>query len=175
MFPGLQGALRTMRQPIHDPVGQRPLHPRGLPLAFGPVAPSPLPRACPEEPGHRRGQNQEPEVYASMEDRAPLARLTEEGARQQAGGGEAAAAGDHGCSGSRSNYCCGHPPMTLSGPRDLGMGSGSRRKVSRAVAWMSCAPRSLFSNSERHGWKRTRRVTFKKQTVALFFSRCGLG
>lgn len=123
-----------MPRPIHDPIGQNPLHPRGLPLPFGPVAPSPLPRARPEEPGHRRGQNQEPEAYGSMEDRAPPAQLTEEGARQQTGGGEAAAAGDHGSGGSRSNYRCGHPPMTLSGPRDLGIRTGSRRKVSREVA-----------------------------------------
>lgn len=98
------------------------------------MAPSPLPRARPEEPGHRRGQNQEPEAYGSVEDRARPAQLTEEGARQQAGGGEAAAARDHGGGGSRSNYRCGHPPMTLSGPQDLGMATGSRRKVSREMA-----------------------------------------
>lgn len=111
-----------------------------------------------------------------MEDRAPPARLTEEGARQQAGGGKAAAAGDHGCSGSRSNYRCGHSPNdTLRTPQDLSMGSGSRRKVSREVARIFCSSRNLFSNNERHWWKRKGKMPFEKQKVALFFSKCGFG
>lgn len=60
-----------------------------------------------------------------MEDTVP-AGLTEEGAGQEAGGGEAAAARGHGRSGTGSGEGCGHPPMTLPGPR--GTWRGPRRE-----------------------------------------------
>lgn len=61
--------------------------------------------------------------------------LQEEGARQEAGGREATAAGGHGRAGSCSSKGCGHPPMTLPGPRGLAGGRGlGRTRVARAVA-----------------------------------------
>lgn len=50
----------------------------------------------------------------NLEESVP-AELTEEGARQEAGGREATATRGH----DRGGRGCGHPPMTLPGPRDL--------------------------------------------------------
>lgn len=66
-----------------------------------------------------------PGTRGGLEDRVPGG-LTEEGAGQEAGGGEAAAARGHGRSGTGSSEGCGHPPMTLPGPR--GTWRGPRRE-----------------------------------------------
>lgn len=75
-----------------------------------------------------------PGTLGDLEERVS-AGLTEEGARQEAGGCQAAAARGHGRSDSGSGKSCGHPPMTLPGPRGPGKGRGSKRKwVAMAVA-----------------------------------------
>ena len=92
-----------------------------------------------------------------MEDRAP-AGLTEESAGQEAGGGEAAAARSHGRSSRGSGEGCGHPPMTLPGPRETRPGPRLEEEVGgQSVRRNECPPAEMSSpNAGSRRWRRKR-------------------
>lgn len=151
MRPGLQGSqTRILAQPPYVPTRQQP---KSCRRPTYPAKPSPSRRildlvrdSCGSQApassphwGARRGPEQDagpgrPGTRGSLEENSP-AGLTEEGARQEAGCGEATAARGHGRSDSGLSKGCGHPPMTLPGPRGPGRGRGtSRKRLARAFA-----------------------------------------
>lgn len=110
------------------------LHPRGSPTRGQTLpAPRPWPSPAPEGPGLSAGRHGPPGWDLSgLEEKVP-AGLTEEGTRQEAGGGKPTATRGHGLGGSGGGPAAVTTNDTRRPPGPV-RGRGLRRGVARAVA-----------------------------------------